>query len=156
MQVENEKRMEMLGKRLGRALAPGDLVYLSGELGAGKTTLARGIARGLGYEGRVNSPTFTLMNVYQGRCPIYHFDFYRLSEEELDDLGLEDYLGGEGICLIEWPAAGEKALPRAAWRVDIALVENDYELPRQVTVRGPAAADKTIWEGMRDIVDSGH
>ena len=147
--------MESLGQKLGGLLLPGDLVYLSGELGAGKTTLARGIARGMGFEGRVSSPTFTLMNVYQGRCPVYHFDFYRLSEEELEDLGLEDFLGGEGICLIEWPEAGKEMLPPEALRIDISLEKDDYDLPRQVVIQGQIKAGRDLLKGLKNIVNTG-
>ncbi len=154
--IENEYKMEMLGEKLGHLLLPGDLIYLCGELGAGKTTLARGIARGLGFNGRVNSPTFTLMNVYNAKCPIYHFDFYRLAESELDDLGLEDYLGRDGICIIEWPEAGQNVLPREAIWIDIELTQNDYDLPRQVIIGGKISASQNLMEGLKRDADPGN
>lgn len=109
-----------LGRALGRALAPGLVVYLSGDLGAGKTTLARGVLRALGYEGRVKSPTFTLVEVYEfSRLYLYHFDFYRFdSPEELGDAGLREYFSANAVCLVEWP---EKApgLPAADVRIHL-------------------------------------
>ena len=93
---------QALGASLGALLQPGIVVTLSGKLGAGKTTLVQGIARGNGYNGYVRSPTFVLVYEYQGRLPIAHCDMYRLQPEEADDLGLEDYLE-DGVLLAEWP-----------------------------------------------------
>lgn len=141
--IANEEEMESLGEKVAAVLEGGDLVYLMGELGAGKTTLVRGIARGLGYRGRVNSPTFTLMNIYQSSPVIYHFDFYRLEGRELTDLGLEDYLEQEGLALIEWPQAGfsmqdqpgnSDTLPREAIYINIELTDDDYDRERQVSI----------------------
>ena len=102
-----------LGKRLAEKLMAGDVVLLEGELGAGKSDLARGVARGLGVEETVTSPSFTILNVYEsGRIPLYHFDWYRLeSAEELYELGMDEYLGGDGIALVEWPARCPDAVP---------------------------------------------
>jgi len=94
-----------LGIRLGSALCCPAVVLLCGPLGAGKTTLARGLAQGLGLQtpASVHSPSFTLVNIYQGRCPIYHVDLYRLgSERELSSVGLEDFIGREGVAIVEW------------------------------------------------------
>ncbi|MBI4532269.1 MAG: tRNA (adenosine(37)-N6)-threonylcarbamoyltransferase complex ATPase subunit type 1 TsaE [Candidatus Latescibacteria bacterium] len=92
------------GERFATSLYPGDVVGLTGGLGAGKTCLIQGMCRGLGVEeDDAMSPTFTLINEYRGRYPIYHFDFYRISRPaEFFDLGIEDYLDGSGVCLIEW------------------------------------------------------
>jgi len=102
-----------LGESLAGQLKPGDVVLLEGELGAGKSELARGIAKGLGVTETVTSPSFTILNVYEsGRCPLYHFDWYRLeSEEELYELGMDEYLGGDGIALVEWPGRCPEAVP---------------------------------------------
>ena len=106
---------EALGARLASALAPGCVLYLRGDLGAGKTTLARGLLRGLGHPGTVKSPTFTLVEPYQlGRWRLFHWDLYRLADpEELEYLGLRDQIDGEAVLLIEWPERGQGALPRA-------------------------------------------
>lgn len=134
--VHSEEEMISLGRLLAQVLEKNDIVYLIGELGAGKTTLVRGIAKGLGYTGRVTSPTFTLMNIYPAGINIFHFDFYRLEGSQLGDLGLEDYLEKEGLSLIEWPQAGEKVLPSEALLVNIELVEGDYERERLVRISG--------------------
>ena len=110
-----------LGKRLAEKLKAGDVILLTGELGAGKSELARGIAKGLGVAETVTSPSFTIMNVYEsGRTPLYHFDWYRLeSEEELYELGMDEYLGGDGIALVEWPERCPDANPADCLRVRI-------------------------------------
>lgn len=111
-----------LGIWVGRHLKPGDLVCLRGEMGAGKTLFARGIAEGLGVpRGRgVRSPTFTLVHEYRGRCPIYHLDFYRLrGDEEAAGIGWEEYLSGEGVTLIEAAEKVDARLPRE--RLDVML-----------------------------------
>lgn len=93
-----------VGERLGRELEAGDVLVLTGDLGAGKTQLTKGIAAALGCEGDVTSPTFTIEMVYEGgRLPLYHFDLYRLDDaEQLEDIGLYDVLGADGVCVIEW------------------------------------------------------
>ncbi len=93
-----------VGEQLGRELAAGDVLVLTGDLGAGKTQLTKGIAAALGCEGDVTSPTFTIEMVYEGgRLPLYHFDLYRLDDaEQLEDIGLYDVLGADGVCVIEW------------------------------------------------------
>ncbi len=95
---------EALGEQLAGRLSPGDVVAYTGDLGAGKTAFTRGLARGLGIQDRVTSPTFTIVNEYEGgRMPLFHFDLYRLgSAEELFDIGWEDYLARGGVCAVEW------------------------------------------------------
>ncbi len=132
--IKDEKAMEKLGESIAAVLESGDTLLLTGVLGAGKTTLVRGIARGMGYQGRVTSPTFTLLNIYPARVNLYHFDFYRLDAGDIGDLGLEDYLERDCISLVEWPQAAGESLPTEAWLIDIALVDDDYERERQVTL----------------------
>ena len=115
-----------LGEELSASLKPGDVVVLRGELGAGKSELTRGIAKGLGVTENVTSPSFTILNVYEsGRCPLYHFDWYRLeSEDELYELGMEEYLGGDGIAVVEWAERCPDAVPDGATEIRIE-VEGD-------------------------------
>ena len=112
-----------LGEKLASRLKPGDVVVLEGELGAGKSELARGIAKGLGVTETVTSPSFTILNVYEsGRCPLYHFDWYRLeSEEELYELGMDEYLGGDGIAVVEWAERCPDAVPENGLRIRLEV-----------------------------------
>ena len=101
--TNSEEATSAAGEELARRLAAGDVVLLYGELGAGKTAFVRGLARGLGAPvEEVSSPTFTLVQEYQGRLPLYHVDLYRLEPAEVDDLGLEELVSGDGIVAIEW------------------------------------------------------
>ena len=121
IRTESAAETRALGKRLAARLRPGDVILLEGELGAGKSELARGIASGLGVQETVTSPSFTILNVYEsGRIPLYHFDWYRLeSEEELYELGMDEYLGGDGIALVEWPERCPGAVPEDCLRIRI-------------------------------------
>ena len=102
-----------LGKELGQKAKAGDVYCLNGDLGVGKTVFTQGFASGLGIEGPVNSPTFTILQEYEdGRLPLYHFDVYRIGDvEEMDEIGYEDCFYGEGVCLIEWSNLIEEILP---------------------------------------------
>lgn len=117
----SEAETEELGQRLAAVLPPYTVVAFQGGLGMGKTAFTRGLARGVGYEGRVTSPTFTIANEYRGgRIPIFHFDAYRLgSPGELWDIGFEDYLTEKGICVVEWSEQVAEAMPEQAVRVSI-------------------------------------
>lgn len=100
------------GQKLSQFLEPGDVIGFFGDLGSGKTRTIQGICQGLACNGDVNSPTFTIINEYQGKFPVYHFDFYRIeSEREIFDLGYEEYFYNDGICLIEWAERVESLLP---------------------------------------------
>ena len=118
---------EVLGAELAVRLRPGDVVAYTGDLGAGKTAFTRGIARGLGIPERVTSPTFTIVNEYDGgRLPLFHFDMYRLgSADELFEIGWEDYLGRGGVCAVEWSENVAEALEGDCVRVDIRRGAND-------------------------------
>ena len=129
-----------LGERLAGQLQAGDVVILEGELGAGKSELARGIAKGLGVTETVTSPSFTILNVYEsGRCPLYHFDWYRLeSAEELYELGMDEYLGGDGIAVVEWAERCPEAVPEGAIRISL---ETAGEQVRKINIREQHPAD---------------
>ena len=124
MKTYSTEETRALGRRLANQLRPGDTVLLRGDLGSGKSELTRGIAKGLGVAETVTSPSFTILNVYEsGRYPLYHFDWYRLeSEEELYELGMDEYLGGDGIALVEWPGRCPEAVPE-----DCLLIRLDAE-----------------------------
>lgn len=102
-----------IGQRIGETAQPGQLFTLVGDLGVGKTVFTQGIARGLGIDGPVSSPTFTIIQVYdQGRIPFYHFDVYRIGDiSEMDEIGYEDYFYGDGLCIVEWANLIEELLP---------------------------------------------
>lgn len=131
---------EALGERLAKRLRPGDVVAFTGALGAGKTAFTRGLARGLGCHARVTSPTFAIVNEYDGALPLFHFDLYRLaSADDLYDIGWDDYLERGGVCVVEWSERAVSALPADAIVVDIARGEEDST--RVITIAGWEAPD---------------
>ncbi|HZP93576.1 MAG TPA: tRNA (adenosine(37)-N6)-threonylcarbamoyltransferase complex ATPase subunit type 1 TsaE [Burkholderiales bacterium] len=117
--LADESATLALGKRLAKALAPGMYIALQGELGSGKTTLARGLLRGLGYEGRVKSPTYTLVELYKlSKLDLYHFDFYRFGDpRDLIDAGLREAFDDAAVCVVEWPEKAAEHLPRPDLRI---------------------------------------
>lgn len=131
---------EDLGAALAERLKPGTVVAFSGDLGAGKTAFVRGMARGLGISERVTSPTFTIVNEYEGgRLPLFHFDMYRLgSSDELFDIGWEDYLVRGGVCAVEWSEIVSDAMEGDCIRVDIRRGAHDSQ--RLITIEGGDAA----------------
>ncbi len=133
--THSESETEAVGEALAATLSPGTVIAFTGDLGAGKTAFTRGLARGLGIGERVTSPTFTIVNEYEGgRLPLFHFDMYRLeSSEELFDIGWEDYLRRGGVCAVEWSEKVADALV-GALRVDIRRGEGERD--RVITVTG--------------------
>ena len=121
MRTNSPAETRALGCHLAAQLRPGDVLLLLGDLGAGKSELTRGIARGLGVSSPVASPSFTILNVYdEGRIPLYHFDWYRLnSAEELYEMGMDEYLGGDGVAVVEWPSRCPEAVPEKYLEVRI-------------------------------------
>ena len=116
LHIASEKETERIGEAIGRAAEPGTVVALIGDLGTGKTTLTKSIARGLGVTETVTSPTFNIIREYKtGRIPLYHFDVYRIGDpDEMFELGYEEYFYGDGICVVEWADIIEELLPEDA------------------------------------------
>ena len=131
-----------LGQALAHAVQPPLVVYLSGDLGAGKTTLSRGLLRGLGHAGSVKSPTYTLVEPYSvDAMPVYHFDLYRLGDaEELEYLGLRDYLGQRALLLFEWPERGGAYLPPP----DVSIELEALEAGREARLRAHSDAGAAV------------
>lgn len=144
--LPDEHATEQFGAILAQSLGEdGAIIFLDGDLGAGKTTLSRGLIRALGHQGAVKSPTYTLVEPYENfDFPLYHFDLYRLSDpEEVDFLGVDEYFLPPAVCLIEWPQRGQGHLPPA----DVQLQLSDSGSGRQIecrslTVRGQAVIDR--------------
>ena len=132
--TNSPEETEALGERLAQTLTPGTVLAYRGDLGAGKTAFTRGLARGLGYKEPVTSPTYTIVNEYLGgRLPLFHFDMYRLtSEEDLWDIGWEDYLERGGICAVEWSENVAAALEGTL----LVSIEKTGENTRKITVTG--------------------
>ena len=130
----NETETAHEGEKLGQSLKPGDIVALYGELGVGKTAFTKGLAAGLGIEMTVSSPTFTIVNEYPGEIPLFHFDMYRLeNEDELFDIGWDDYHGRGGVCAVEWSEKVPSAFPSGTIVVSIeSLNENTRRLDIKV------------------------
>ena len=132
--TNSPEETEALGERLAQTLTPGTVLAYRGDLGAGKTAFTRGLARGLGYKEPVTSPTYTIVNEYLGgRLPLFHFDMYRLSsEEDLWDIGWEDYLERGGVCAVEWSENVAAALTGAM----LVSIEKTGESARKITITG--------------------
>lgn len=135
--TQSPEETEQVGAALAARLQPGQVVAFRGPLGAGKTAFTRGLARGLGVAGPVTSPTYTIVNEYTGgRMPLFHFDMYRLrSEDDLFDIGWEDYLDRGGVCAVEWSERVEEALPEDAVTVSFARCPEE-ENWRVITMEG--------------------
>jgi len=130
---ESPQETQQVGMQLGKLSQPGDVFLLVGGLGAGKTCLTQGIAWGLGIEGYAASPSFVLINQYRGRIPLYHIDLYRLdSIEEVNELGLDDYLYGNGVCVVEWAEKAWAVLPRENLTVEMSFLS---DTSRSITIK---------------------
>ena len=129
IRLNNEADTRALGHRIAEAAEPGDVVALIGDLGTGKTALTKYIAEGLGIKGDISSPTFTIVKEYRnGRLPLYHFDVYRLGNgDELIDIGAEEMLDGDGLCVIEWADIVADVLPEDALAIRLDYGENEGE-----------------------------
>ncbi len=140
----SEEETINIGEVLGKLLTPGTIIGLNGELGAGKTVFVKGIARGLNIQEEPNSPTFVIMNKYEGRIPLYHFDLYRISSaEELEGIGYEDYFYGNGVTVVEWSDRVREIFPDRTIRVEITIPDEPdgkAETVRRINIEG-----KDIW-----------
>lgn len=124
------------GRQLGLLAKPGDIYTLNGDLGVGKTVFTQGVAKGLGVTEHVNSPTFTIVQVYDsGRLPFYHFDVYRIGDvEEMEEIGYEDYFFGDGICMVEWAQRIAELIPQQATKITIEKnLEKGFDY-RKITI----------------------
>ena len=130
---QSPEETQRLGEELGRFAQPGDLFLLVGSLGTGKTCLTQGIAWGLGIEGYATSPSFVVINQYRGRLPLYHIDLYRLDRiEEVIDLGLDDYLYGEGVSVVEWAEKAIAVLPKEHLLIQMSFLS---DTSRSITLK---------------------
>lgn len=129
MILHSEQEVTEHGIRLGEEAMPGQVIALTGDLGAGKTTLTKAIARGLGVSEMITSPTFTIVKEYRsGRLPLFHFDVYRIGDiDEMYELGYEEYFYGDGLCVIEWADLIEELIPEDALRISIAYGSSEEE-----------------------------
>ncbi len=140
---------ERLGERLGRSARPGDVFALWGELGVGKTVFVRGLARGMGVAGPVSSPTFVLVNEYDGAVPLYHVDFFRLDPSQLGNVGWEEYLDLGGVVAIEWPDRASAALPEH--RLDVRL-QHVAESKRAIRLEAQGTRARQLLEVVSDAL----
>ena len=140
LQLKSSDQTMLLGEIIGKSLNPGSIIALLGDLGAGKTVIVKGIAKGLDIEEEPNSPTFVIMNSYEGRLPLYHFDLYRLSDEdELLGIGYDEFFYGQGVCAVEWADRVKEIFPESTIRIEIKIPESeneDSEMIREISIEG--------------------
>lgn len=136
---------QKLGYEIGKLLKEGDVVCLTGDLGAGKTTFTKSIAKGLDVEEDVTSPTFTIINEYNGRLPVYHFDVYRIMDiEEMYEIGYEEYFYGKGVCIVEWASQIKGLIPKDHLWIEIKL--GNSEKSREFFFEGTSENFKKVVE----------
>ncbi len=142
--INNEKQTKDLAEKLSKLVNKGDIICLTGDLGAGKTTFTQSFAKGLEIEEPVTSPTFTIIQEYEGRIPLYHFDVYRITHPtEMEDIGYEEYFFGNGVCVIEWASLIEELIPKEHLWITIT-VEGPTE--RKVCLKGTSKYYESIIE----------
>lgn len=123
--TKSAEETSRLGKIIGEKLKQGDIISLNGDLGAGKTHMTKGLAEGLGVFDYITSPTFTIVNEYEGRLPLYHFDVYRIDDiQEMYEIGFDEYLFGKGVSIIEWGDIVKELLPENTIHIDIKIVDD--------------------------------
>ena len=141
-----------VGKHLGKALERGDVICLVGDLGAGKTAFTGGIADALGIKGYITSPTFTIINEYEGNIPLYHFDVYRIADpEEMFEIGFEEYINGNGVAVIEWANLIEEILPPQYILVKIEKDTENGENKRIITIEFKGYSNEKRLERMKAL-----
>ncbi len=151
--TKNEEETAMIGRIMGSVIKRPLVIALEGELGAGKTVFVRGAAAGLEVKSRVSSPTFVLLKVHQGRLPLYHFDFYRLSDSEsLDELGFEEYLPGDGVAFVEWAERFPWLLPEEYLHVKIERFYGEGEEGRRLWFTAKGVFAKQIIDTLFDTI----
>lgn len=124
-----------LGKIIGERCSSGDIICLMGELGTGKTHLVKGIAEGLGIKDIITSPTFTIVNEYKGRLPLYHFDVYRVNDpDEIEAIGFDEYIFGSGVCVIEWADYIKSLIPQEHMEIRIKKMPNGNVNSRKINI----------------------
>ena len=127
--LEDENKTKEIGYKLGNLLVPGSVICLIGDLGAGKTTMTQSLAKALEVDDYITSPTFTIVNEYEGKMPLYHFDVYRIgSSDEMYDIGYEEYVNGEGVCIIEWANLIEDILPDEYLHIELKYKDMSREM----------------------------
>ncbi len=140
--LKSRQQTFKLGEELGKTLPQGSVVLLIGDLGAGKTVFTQGLAKGLGVKEQVTSPTFVLMQPYQGRIPLYHLDLYRLDNvRQVEGIGLDEYLFGEGVCVIEWAEKIKEAWPKDYLKIEFTHIS---EKKRRIVFKPKGQALKII------------
>ncbi|MFI3140236.1 tRNA (adenosine(37)-N6)-threonylcarbamoyltransferase complex ATPase subunit type 1 TsaE [Streptococcus suis] len=145
MYSQNEQELQAIGRKLGELLRAGDVLVLSGQLGAGKTTLTKGIALGLNIEQMIKSPTYTIVREYEGRLPLYHLDVYRIGDDP-DSIDLDDFLYGDGVTVIEWGELLDADLLDDVLTVRIAIEKDGRRL--EFNASGPRSAQlKELLDG---------
>jgi tRNA threonylcarbamoyladenosine biosynthesis protein TsaE len=140
---------QRFGEALGKLAEPGDVFCLLGDLGAGKTSLTQGIGKGLDIKQHINSPTFNLINEYQGRIPLYHMDLYRMEAEEGEELGLKEYFWGKGLCVVEWPQVAAEILPQDILQIDI-ISHGGW---REIKLTAHGSRSREMIEEVKKLVD---
>lgn len=127
--LEDENKTKEIGYKLGSLLTPGSVICLIGDLGAGKTTMTQSLAKALEVNDYITSPTFTIVNEYEGKMPLYHFDVYRIgSSDEMYDIGYEEYINGEGVCIIEWANLIDDILPDEYLYIELKYKDMSREM----------------------------
>ena len=127
--LDGEEQTKEIGYRLGKLLTPGSVICLIGDLGAGKTTMTQSLAKAIGVDDYITSPTFTIVNEYEGNMPLYHFDVYRIgSSEEMYDIGYDEYINSDGVCIIEWANLIEDILPEEYLHIELKYKDMSREM----------------------------